>query len=128
MLEAQVGQITLKSLQNALEAPRTNPVMVLVVLLVLVLLVPFTAPEFFPAPAQEIFEPAPDFFWYSTRFLLEQNQMNFRNLRFTFDCDEATLLKLKSLSGKVHIQTKDFQSIISILINKTYETSKGKKL
>jgi hypothetical protein len=54
--------------------------------------------------------------------------MNFRNLRFNYECDEATLLKLQSLSGKNHIQTKDFQSIISILIHKTYETSKGRKL
>jgi hypothetical protein len=54
--------------------------------------------------------------------------MSFRNLRFNYECDEATLFKLKSLSGKVHIQTKDFQSIISTLINKTYETSKGRKL
>ena len=54
--------------------------------------------------------------------------MNFRNLRFSYECDEATLLKLKSLSGKIHIQREDFQSIISTLINKTYETSKGRKL
>jgi hypothetical protein len=79
---------------------------------------------------------APDFFWNqhqnfscaSPVFYLRKNQMSFRNLRFNYECDEATLLKLKSLSGKVHIQTKDFQSIISTLINKTYETSKGKKL
>jgi hypothetical protein len=44
--------------------------MVLVVLLVLVFLVPFTAPEFFPAPAPEFFEPAPDFFWCSTSFFI----------------------------------------------------------
>jgi hypothetical protein len=54
--------------------------------------------------------------------------MNSRNLRFNYECDEATFLKIKSLSGKVHIQAKDFQSIISTLINKTYETSKGRKL
>jgi hypothetical protein len=35
--------------------------MVLVVLLVMVLLVPFKASGFSPAPAQEIFEPAPVF-------------------------------------------------------------------
>jgi len=68
LLEAQVVQIPLKHLQNALEAPRTNPVMVLEVLVVLVLLVPFTAKDFFPAPAPEVFEPAPDFFWCPTRF------------------------------------------------------------
>jgi hypothetical protein len=54
--------------------------------------------------------------------------MNFRNLRYNYECDEATLLKLKSLSGKVHIQTKDFQLIINTLINKTYETNKGRKI
>jgi hypothetical protein len=46
--------------------------MVLVVLLVLVLLVPFTAPEFFQHQHQNFLEPAPDFFWCFTRFLFEE--------------------------------------------------------
>jgi hypothetical protein len=102
--------------------------MVLVVLVLLVLLVPFTAPEFSPVAAPKIFARAQDFLWCYTHFLFEENQMSFRNIRFNYECDEATLLKLQSLSGKNHIQTKDFQSIISTLINKTYETSKGRKL
>jgi hypothetical protein len=44
--------------------------MVLEIFLVMVLLVPFTAPDFFPLPAQEIFEPASDFFWCSTGFFI----------------------------------------------------------
>jgi len=54
--------------------------------------------------------------------------MNFRNLRFNYECNEATLMKLQSLSGKSHIQTKDFQSIITNLIGKYYENNRGKKL
>lgn len=50
--------------------------------------------------------------------------MNKTTLRF--DADEATLLKLKSLSGANYFQNKDFQRIIQILINKTYDDSKGK--
>jgi hypothetical protein len=50
--------------------------------------------------------------------------MNKTTLRF--DVDEATLLKLKSLSGVNYFQNKDFQRIIQILINQTYEKSKGK--
>ena len=50
--------------------------------------------------------------------------MNKTTLRF--DADEATLLKLKSLSGANYFQNKDFQRIIQILINKTYDQSKGK--
>jgi hypothetical protein len=46
--------------------------MVLVVLLVLVLLVPFTAPEFFQHPHQNFLEPEPSFFWCCTRFLFEE--------------------------------------------------------
>jgi hypothetical protein len=83
----------------------------------------------FPTPPPEIFGTSTRFFLVLPPFfILGKNQMSFRNLRFNYECDEATLLKLKSLSGKVHIQTKDFQSIISTLINKTYETSKGRKL
>jgi hypothetical protein len=46
--------------------------MVLVVLLVLVLLVPFTAPEIFQHPHQKFLEPAQDFFWCCSRFLFEE--------------------------------------------------------
>lgn len=53
--------------------------------------------------------------------------MTFRNLRFNYECDEATLMKLQSLSGKSYFQSKDFQSIITTIIGKVYEGSKGKK-
>ena len=54
--------------------------------------------------------------------------MSFRNLRFNYECDEARVMKLKSLIGKTHIQSRDFQAIISTIIDKTYETSKGRKI
>jgi len=54
--------------------------------------------------------------------------MTFRNLRFNYECDEVTLMKLQALSGKSFLQTKDFQTIITTLIGKIYETNKGKKI
>lgn len=45
---------------------------------------------------------------------------------FRFDADEATLLKMKSLSGVNYFQNRDFQRIIQQLINQTYEKNKGK--
>jgi len=53
--------------------------------------------------------------------------MTFKNLRFNYECDEATLMKLQALSGKSFLQTKDFQAIITTLIGKTYENNKGRK-
>jgi len=53
--------------------------------------------------------------------------MTFRNLRFNYECDEATLMKLQALSGKSYFQNKDFQSIITAIIGKVYEGNKGKK-
>lgn len=54
--------------------------------------------------------------------------MTFRNQRFNFDCDEATFMKLQTLSGKSFFTNKDFQNIITSLIGKIYETNKGKRL
>lgn len=54
--------------------------------------------------------------------------MTFRNLRFNYECDEATLMKLQALSGKSFLQTKDFQTIITTLIGKIYENNKGRKI
>lgn len=54
--------------------------------------------------------------------------MTFRNVRFNYECNEATLLKLQALSGKSFLQTKDFQSIITTLIGKIYENNKGRKI
>ena len=53
--------------------------------------------------------------------------MTFRNLRFNYECDEATIMKLQELSGKSYFQNKDFQSIITAIIGKVYEGNKGKK-
>lgn len=54
--------------------------------------------------------------------------MTFRPQRFSFDADEATLLRLKALSGKSYFQQKDFQQIVSALISKVYENNKGSKM
>jgi hypothetical protein len=54
--------------------------------------------------------------------------MTYRQQKFTYTCDEATYLKLQSLSGKSYFQTKDFQAIITNLISRTYEKSNGKAI
>jgi hypothetical protein len=51
--------------------------MVLVVLLVLVHLVPFTAPEFSLHEYQNFLEPTPDFFRCCTRFLFKEKPNEF---------------------------------------------------
>jgi hypothetical protein len=76
-VEAQVVQIPFKCVQNALETTRSKPVMVLVVLLVLVLLVPLTAPEFFPAATPEFIAPAPVFFGATPVFYLRKKPNEF---------------------------------------------------
>ena len=53
--------------------------------------------------------------------------MDFKNRRFTYECDEASIMKLRSLFGKDCVLAKDFQLMISTLINKSYEKSKGKR-
>lgn len=54
--------------------------------------------------------------------------MTFRTLKYYFEIDELTSMKLKSLIGKSNFNSKDFQNIISALITKTYETQKGKPI
>jgi hypothetical protein len=54
--------------------------------------------------------------------------MTFKKQRFYYDCDEASFIKLQSLSGKSFFQNKDFQNIITSLIGKFYESNKGKKI
>ncbi len=52
--------------------------------------------------------------------------MNFRPIKYYFEIDEALSIKLKSLIGKPSFNQKEFQRIVSTLISKTYDTSKGK--
>tara|TARA_B100001250_G_scaffold353581_1_gene326978 strand:- start:1122 stop:1361 length:240 start_codon:yes stop_codon:yes gene_type:complete len=61
-----------------------------------------------------------------TKFYL-QKKMNYKPIKFYFSIDEITSMKLKSLIGKPSINAKDFQQIITAIINHTYETQKGKK-
>ncbi len=52
--------------------------------------------------------------------------MNFKPIKFYYEIDEATSMKIKSLIGKNNFNSKDFQKIITTLISKTYEEQKGK--
>ena len=52
--------------------------------------------------------------------------MNFKPIKFYYEIDEATSMKIKSLIGKNNFNSKDFQKIITTLISKTYEQQKGK--
>jgi len=54
--------------------------------------------------------------------------MTFRNQKFYYDVDEATLLRLQALSGKSYFQQRDFQQVVSALITKAYENSNGKQI
>ena len=54
--------------------------------------------------------------------------MNYKPIKFYFSIDEITSMKLKSLIGKPSINAKDFQRIITAIINKTYAIQKGKKI
>jgi len=42
--------------------------------------------------------------------------MSFQKKRFTFEADEANFLRLQMLTNKSFITSKDFQSIISALL------------
>jgi hypothetical protein len=46
--------------------------------------------------------------------------------KFTFEYDMSKELIIRSLCGKSNITTKDLQSLFITLINKAYETNKGK--
>ena len=52
--------------------------------------------------------------------------MNFKPIKFYYEIDEATSMKIKSLIGKNNFNSKDFQKIITTLISKAYEEQKGK--
>jgi len=54
--------------------------------------------------------------------------MTFRNKKHNFLIDEATELKLQSLVGKSYLQSKDYQHIIQMCINRIYDVKQGKKL
>ena len=54
--------------------------------------------------------------------------MNFKPIKFYYEIDEATSMKIKSLCGKNNFNSKDFQKIITTLISKTYEQQKGKPI
>ena len=54
--------------------------------------------------------------------------MSFQKKRITFECDEATHMKIKSLLGnKTYLNTKDYQNLFQSIINRTYENFKGKQ-
>lgn len=54
--------------------------------------------------------------------------MTFRYQKYFFDCDEATYLKLKALSGRSDFQQRDFQKLVNALIAKAYENTNGKPI
>lgn len=54
--------------------------------------------------------------------------MTFRNQKYYFDCEEATLLRLRALTGKSYFQQRDFQQIVEILITKAYDNTNGKPI
>ena len=58
--------------------------------------------------------------------LYPKRRMNFKPIKFYYEIDEATSMKIKSLCGKNNFNSKDFQKIITTLISKTYEEQKGK--
>lgn len=54
--------------------------------------------------------------------------MTFKNQRFSFDADEASVLRIKALSGKSYFQQRDFQQLVNALITKAYENTNGKPI
>jgi hypothetical protein len=83
------------------------------------------------------------FFWTRVKTFLKSNSnffqqprfrtylitnMTYSKQRFYYEADEATFMKLQTLSGKSFFTNKDFQNIITSLIGKIYETNKGKRL
>lgn len=46
--------------------------------------------------------------------------------KFTFEYDMSKELIIRSLCDKSNITTKDLQNLFTALINKAYETNKGK--
>jgi hypothetical protein len=110
--------------QNLLEA-LSPPLMLLDYLL-----------DFFPHQQHQFFlEQEQNFLKSSRNFLPQQRlktylitNMTYSKQRFYYEADEATFIKLQTLSGKSFFTNKDFQNIITSLIGKIYETNKGKRL
>ena len=46
--------------------------------------------------------------------------------KFTFEYDMSKELIIRTLCGKSNISNKDLQNLFTALINKAYETNKGK--
>ena len=68
------------------------------------------------------------FFCSSNPFILGGTIMSFQKKRITFECDEATHMKIQSLLGnKTYLNTKDYQNLFQSIINRTYENFKGKQ-
>ena len=104
-------------------------------ILLLVLLLPFkqqffsqSTSSFFPAPAPKFLWEQQEFFSALHTKLLRRTIMSFKNKKITFDCDEATDMKIKSLLGnKSYLNSRDYQNLFQSIINRTYETFKGKQ-
>ena len=92
--------------------------------------------DFFPHQQHQFFLDQEQNFLKSSRNFLQQHRfkthlitnMTFSKQRFYYEADEATFMKLQTLSGKSFFTNKDFQNIITSLIGKIYETNKGKRL
>ena len=92
--------------------------------------------DFFPHQQHQFFVEQEQIFLEAAGFFLPQHRfktylitnMTFSKQRFYYEADEATFMKLQTLTGKSFFTNKDFQNIITSLIGKIYETNKGKRL
>ena len=87
------------------------------------------AQEFFFSTSNRFFIGAAGvFFCSSIPIILGGTIMSFQKKRITFECDEATHMKIQSLLGnKTYLNTKDYQNLFQSIINRTYENFKGKQ-
>ena len=84
--------------------------------------------SFFSAPATDFYWSSRSFFCSSIPIILGGTIMSFQKKRITFECDEATHMKIQSLLGnKTYLNTKDYQNLFQSIINRTYENFKGKQ-
>ena len=70
----------------------------------------------------------PNIFPNQTNFFRSKTKMTFKNQRFYFDADEASVLRMKALSAKSYFQQRDFQQLVNALITKAYENTNGKPI
>ena len=92
--------------------------------------------DFFPHQQHQFFLEQEQNFFKSNRIFLPQHRfrthlitnMTYSKQKFYYEADEATFMKLQTLTGKSFFTNKDFQNIITSLIGKIYETNKGKRL